>query len=97
MEMANLPTRDQVLDDFICAFDARSVKTVRVWMKKYPDFAREILDFAIEIIRVEVVDKNSPESHVEGTDIVLSALSRLHDALYKQREGFRSRNESHRA
>jgi hypothetical protein len=88
---------DQVLDDFSAAFETPSVEIVRTWIKKYPDHAERILEFAVECIRISSIEKGDREPQVDGTSVVLSALSHLHSELYKQRQGFDSEKQSRQA
>ncbi len=52
--MSKKVTLDQVLDEFAAAANRPSEALVREWTEKYPEFEREIVDFAVEWTAAEL-------------------------------------------
>jgi hypothetical protein len=81
--MTNHITLDEVLDAFAEAADQPTEALVREWTEKYPQFKREIVDFAVEWAASEMVEDVSltPEEEDELVNRTISHMQQVSQQL----------------
>jgi len=88
---------NDVLNEMALASATPTAKVVGAYVRRYPQYAEEITDFAAELAAVAVLGQgdDSIEPSTEGTSpIVSKALSKLQNRLYELKQELSARADS---
>lgn len=90
----NMPTLDEVLDQFFYASNAPSKALLHDLMEKYPEYGEELSGFAFHWVVTEPTDDSQLVRGEVPEESLISVRSKVFNALYESGEKASSSNEN---
>ena len=80
------PTLDDVLNDFVGAYERPTAEALECWAARYPQFRNELVDFAASWA-AQLVLPPAPELSAEEEKLLVDrAMSHVQNLVYKRIE-----------
>lgn len=79
-------TLDDVLNEFVAAYEKPTAEGLEIWASRYPQFRNELVDFAASWA-AQLVLPSSPELNAEEERLLVDrAMSHVHNVVFKRNE-----------